>query len=54
MKFILCFCLLCLCSGCSWVADLTSNTVPEVGTTGDPVYDDQSEMRLLLPWNWFV
>ncbi|MBQ9540706.1 MAG: hypothetical protein IJU89_04770 [Alphaproteobacteria bacterium] len=54
VKFIFCFCCICLFSGCSKVADLTSNTIPGTEQTGDPVYDNQTEMKLLLPWTWFV
>ena len=54
VKFIFCFCCICLFSGCSKVADLTSNTIPDTEQTGDPVYDNQNEMKLLLPWTWFV
>lgn len=54
MKFIFCCCVVCFLSGCGKVADITSNTVPDVDTTGDPVYDNQTEMKLLLPWTWFM
>lgn len=54
MKFIFCCCVVCFLSGCGKVADLTSNTIPGTEQTGDPVYDNQTEMKLLLPWTWFV
>ncbi|MFQ6760047.1 MAG: hypothetical protein ACLRFM_01415 [Alphaproteobacteria bacterium] len=54
MRFIFCFCCLCLMSGCSRITNITANKIPEVDTTGDPIYDDQAEAKLLLPWTWFL
>lgn len=54
MKFILCFSCLFLFSGCAKVADFTSSKMPEIETTGDPIYDTQTETQILLPWTWFL
>ena len=54
MKFILCVCCLFLFSGCTKISDFTSSKMPEMETTGDPVYDNQTETQILLPWTWFL
>ena len=51
MKIIICFlCSLFLCSGCSKIADLASSKAHETEQTGDPVRDEQSEVKVLVPW----
>lgn len=53
MKSVLCiFCVL-LMAGCGAISDIKANA-PEPEATGDPIYDSQSEVRLLVPWDWMV
>ncbi len=42
-----------LLAGCGKISDIAQNG-PETETTGDPVYDSQSEFKLLVPWDWMV
>lgn len=51
MKFIFLFVFLSLFSGCSKVSNITSATGTDTEQTGDPVYDSQSEVRVLVPWS---
>ena len=41
-------------SGCSKISNIAPDTGTETTQTGDPVYDSQSEMRVLLPWDWLI
>lgn len=50
--FIIFGCLLFL-NGCGKISDIKAN-VPEPEATGDPVYDSQSEVKLLVPWDWMI
>ena len=54
MKVILCFICLLLCSGCHKVADLTKSQTTQTEQTGDPVYDNETEVKVMLPWNLFI
>ena len=46
-------CLFLLLSGCGKISDIKTNA-PEPEATGDPIYDSQSEFKLLVPWDWMV
>ena len=54
MKFFLFVGILCMFAGCGKITDLSSATGAETEQTGDPVYDSQTEMKLLVPWDIFV
>ena len=55
MKTILCLGFLFLVSGCSTISGIASSAKnAETEQTGDPVYDSQNEVQLLLPWTWFL
>ena len=51
--FIVIFSCLLLLAGCGKISDIKANA-PEPEATGDPIYDSQSEFRLLVPWDWMV
>jgi len=54
MKFILCFAFLLLFSGCNKVAELSPTSATQTEQTGDPVYDSETEVKVLVPWNIFL
>lgn len=54
MRILACLCFLFLCAGCSKITGLTSSTATETEQTGDPVYDTQNEMKVLVPWTWVL
>lgn len=55
MKVIALLGVLFFVSGCNTISNIKSTaTSPETEQTGDPVYDSQNEVQLLLPWTWFI
>ena len=48
--FLACFFVL---TGCGKISNIATN-VPEPEATGDPIYDSQTEFKLLVPWDWMV
>jgi hypothetical protein len=54
MKFIILSGFLLIFAGCTKVADWATPVAPETEQTGDPVYDNQNEVQLLLPWTWIL
>lgn len=54
MKVVFLTVILLSVSGCAKVADWASPVKPETEQTGDPVYDKQNEVQLLLPWTWIM
>ena len=54
MKIVILSVFLLVFAGCAKVADWASPVKPETEQTGDPVYDKQNEVQLLLPWTWIM
>ena len=54
MKFIFCLFFIGLCSGCAKITDLATTKTTETEQTGDPIHDQQNEMKILVPWDLFV
>lgn len=48
--FLTCFFVL---TGCGKVSNIATNA-REPDITGDPIYDSQTEFKLLVPWDWMV
>ena len=54
MKFIICLFFLFLFSGCTKITELTSSKTADTEQVGDPVHDEKTEMKILVPWDLFV
>jgi len=55
MKIFLCFGFLFFLAGCNTVSSWTTSAKNgDTEQTGDPVYDSQNEVQLLLPWTWII
>ena len=54
MKIVMLLSCLFLFSGCGKIAGWTSAKQSDTEQTHDPVYDSQTEMRVLVPWDLFI
>ena len=54
MRVVFLFSFLVVLTGCAKVTNLTPTKTPETEQTGDPIKDEQNEMKILLPWELFV
>ncbi len=54
MKIVMLLSCLFLFSGCGKIANWTSAKQPDTEQTHDPVYDSQTEMKVLVPWDLFI
>ena len=48
------FCCLLAVSGCSKVANIANTQSTETESTGDPIYDKGTEVKVLVPWTWVI
>ena len=54
MKFVLFAGILCVLTGCARVNSLTAPKTTESEQTADPLYDEQTEMKVLVPWSLVI
>ena len=51
MKFGVFLIFLCLLAGCSKINELSPANTGQTEQTRDPVYDAETEVKVVVPWN---